>query len=371
MKDYYKILGIEKTASQDEIKKAFYKLAHQHHPDKGGDPAKFKEANEAYQVLSDANKRAQYDKFGTTFDGAQGGFPGGQGGGFPGGFQWGWGNGGENAEGFDFGDLGSIVEEMFGFGGGAGRQRGAKDLRKGNDIEVDLEVNLEDVLAGREQEISLYKLNACVRCQGTGAEPGTKNRECFSCRGAGQVQQIRKTVFGSFTQYGTCPECGGEGYIPEKKCNVCKGEGRVKSEDKIKVFIPSGVDNNQVIKVAGRGEAGKKGGKAGDLYIKIFVKRHPVFERKGDDLFTNVSISISQASLGSEIEVSLLDKTNILLDVPAGTESGKVFKVSGKGIPKFSGYGKGNMYVTLIVKTPKKLTKHQKELLEELKKEGL
>ncbi|MDZ4226658.1 MAG: DnaJ C-terminal domain-containing protein, partial [Candidatus Pacearchaeota archaeon] len=327
-KDYYQVLGVSKNASPDEIKKAFYKLAHKYHPDKGGDEEKFKEVNEAYQVLSDKKKRDQYDEFGTAFEGGQG-FPDQGQGGFPGGgFQWRWGTG-ENTE-FDFSDLGDVIEEMFGFGG-VGAQKKGKDLRRGNDIEVDLEISLEEVLSGREKEISLYKLNSCSRCQGQGSEPGTKNKECFSCRGTGQVQQIRKTIFGSFTQYVTCPECGGEGYMPEKKCNVCKGEGRIKSEEKIKVHIPAGVDNNQVIKVEQRGEAGKKGGKPGDLYVRIFVKKHGTFERKGDDLYVRMPVSISQASLGDEIEVLALGGTKILLQVPAGTESGKVFRISGKG----------------------------------------
>jgi molecular chaperone DnaJ len=368
-KDYYQILGVQKNASTNEIKKAFYKLAHQHHPDKGGDSAKFKEINEAYQVLSDEKKRQQYDQFGTTFDGAQGGFPGQ--GGMPdfSGFQWSWGNGQNGGEEMDFGDLGDIFGEMFGFGGG--RQKKAKDLKRGKDIEVDLEINLENVLNGREKEFSLNKYNTCLRCQGSGAEPGTKTKECFSCRGTGQVQQIRKTILGSFTQSAVCPECGGEGYRPEKPCNVCRGEGRIKNEEKIKVAIPAGVDTNQMIKIEGRGEAGRKGGRPGDLYLRIFIKKHPVFQRKGDDLLTSASISMTQAVLGAEIEIPTLDTTKILLAIPAGTESGKVLRISGKGLPHFQGRGRGDIYVSLFTQTPKHLSKKQKELLEELKREGL
>lgn len=369
-KDYYSILGVAKTASQDEVKKAFYKLAHQYHPDKGGDAQKFKEVNEAYQVLSDEKKRKQYDQFGTTFDGAAGGFPGQ--GGMPnwGDFQWSWG-GGQNGQGaeFDFSDLGDVFGEMFGFGGV--RQKKTKDIKRGKDIEVELEINLEDVLNGREKEFGLNKYNTCSRCQGTGAEPGTKTKECFSCRGTGQVQQIRKTIFGSFTQSTTCPECGGEGYRPEKPCNVCRGEGRIKSEEKIKFFVPAGVDSNQIIKIEGKGEAGRKGGKAGDLYVRIFIKKHPVFERKGDDLVTSVPISMTQAALGAEIEIPTLDTTKILLTIPAGTESGKVLRISGKGLPHFQSRGRGDIYVSLLVRTPRHLNKKQKDLLEELKKEGL
>ena len=360
-KDYYQILGIPHEASSDEIKKAYYKLAHKHHPDKGGDEKKFKEINEAYQVLSDKEKRSQYDRFGRTSEG--GAEPGSD-------FQWAWGRPEadfEDAFRTDFGDLGDMVEEIFGFG--APKRR--RDIKRGKDIEVGIEISLEDVLRGKEKEIFLNKMVACSRCHGSGAEPGTKINECFSCRGTGEVQQVKRTFFGSFTRYTTCPECGGEGKRPEKPCNVCKGEGRVKDEEKIKIFIPAGVDTNQVIKVEARGEAGRRGGKPGDLYVRIFVKKHPVFQRKGDDLYIALQISFSQAALGDEIETQILDGSKILLKVPEGTESGKVLRISGKGIPHFSGYGRGNLYVELVVKTPKKLTKKQKELLEKLREEGI
>jgi len=360
-KDYYQVLGIPNEASQDEIKKAYYKLAHKHHPDKGGDEKKFKEINEAYQVLSDKEKRSQYDRFGRTFEGAA--EPGSD-------FQWAWGKPEadfENAFRTDFGDLGDIVEEIFGFG----TPKRRKDIKRGKDIEVGIEISLEDVLRGKEKEIFLQKQVACSRCSGSGAEPGTKINECFSCRGTGEVQQVKRTFLGSFTRYTTCPECGGEGKRPEKPCNVCKGEGRVKDEEKIKIFIPAGVDTNQVIKVEGKGEAGKRGAKSGDLYVRIFVKSHPVFQRKGDDLYIGLQISFSQAALGDEIETQILDGSKILLKVPEGTESGKILRISGKGITHFSGYGRGNLYVELVVKTPKKLSKRQKELLERLKEAGI
>ena len=364
-RDYYQILGISRDASSEEIKKAYYKLAHQYHPDKGtGDEKKFKEINEAYQVLSNKEKRAQYDRFGRVFEGGAGGFEPG----FD--FQWSWGRPDidfENIFGTDFGDLGEMMEDFFGFG--ASRKK--KDIKKGKNIEAELEINLEETLKGKEKEVLISKYISCSRCQGSGAEPGTKTKECFSCRGSGQVQQIRRTPLGSFTRVVTCPECGGEGSRPEKPCNVCKGEGRMKGEEKIKIFIPAGVDTNQIIKVEGKGEAGRKGGKAGDLYVRIFVKSHPVFKREGDDLYTVSPVSFSQAALGDEVEISTLEGTKILLKVPAGTESGKVLRISGKGIPHFSGSGRGDLYVELRVKTPKKLTKKQKELLEKLKQEGV
>jgi len=360
MKDYYQILGVPKNASPEEIKKAYYKLAHKYHPDKGGDDKKFKEINEAYQVLSNKEKRAQYDRFGRVFEGTEPDFD----------FQWAWGRPEIDFEDIfrtDFSDLGEMMEEMFGFG--IPRQR--KDLKKGKNIEIDIEIPLQECLKGKEKEVTLYKYIICSRCQGQGAEPGTKIKECFSCRGTGEVQQIKRTFFGSFTRYTVCPECKGESQRPEKPCNVCQGEGRIKGEEDIKIWIPAGVDTNQVIKVEGKGEAGKRGGRSGDLYVRVFVKKHPIFERKGDDLYVEVPISFTQAVLGDEIEVPTLESKKILLKIPSGTESGKILRISGKGIPHFSGYGKGNLYVELIVKTPKKLTKKQKELLEKLREEGI
>ena len=363
--DYYEILGITKNASQDEIKKAFHKLAHQHHPDKGGDEKKFKEINEAYQVLSDKQKRAQYDQYGRVFENGQ---PGGDGSGF----NWAWGNGqpGENVE-FDMGDLGDVFEQFFGGGFGGARKSTKKDARRGKDIQVDIEMTLEKILKEHVEKITISKQVTCHRCQGTGAEPDTKIKECFSCRGTGQVQQVKKTVFGSYTTLATCPECKGEGTIPEKPCNVCKGEGRTKGTETIEIHIPAGIDSNQVIRVDGKGEAGKKGAKSGNLFARIFIKKHPIFERRGDDLFSETEINFSQAALGDEIEIRSLEGTNILLQVPAGTETGKILRISGKGIPHFGSYGRGNLYIEFKVKTPKKLSRKQKELFDQLKKEGL
>ena len=377
MRDYYQILGISRNASGEEIRKAFHKLAHQYHPDKGGDEKKFKEINEAYQVLSNKDKRAQYDRFGQAFEGAQpgAGFEGFSSQGGPAGgwdFSSMWGNrgfGGDEGVEFDVGDLGDIFEDFFGAGFRGGTKR--KERKSGKDIEVNLEISLEDVLRNQEKEIALQKFVKCERCQGMGAEPGSRVKECFSCRGTGEVQQIKRTFFGSFTTVTICPECKGEGLKPEKLCNVCGGEGRIKTEEKIKVFIPAGVDSNQVIKIEGRGEAGKRGGKPGDLYVRIFVRPHSIFKREGDDLYIKSHISFPQAALGDEIAVPILEGRNILLKVPEGVESGKVLRISGKGIPHFSGYGKGDLYVELIIKTPKRLTKKQKELLERLKEEGI
>lgn len=358
--NYYETLGVSKDATQEEIKKAFHRLAHKHHPHKGGDEKKFKEINEAYQILSNQEKRAQYDQFGQVFEGgnAQGFDP-----------SWFWGqNRGQNVE-FDLGDLGDAFGDLFGFG--QSRQKKTKDQRKGSDIKIEIEISLEETLEEIKKVFSLKKLILCSRCQGSGADPGTKVNECTACRGVGRVQQIRKTILGSFTQTTTCPECGGEGQRPEKPCNVCRGEGRVKGEEDIEVTFPFGVDTNQMIKISGKGNSGRKFGKAGDLYIRVFVKPHPTFERKVDDLYASEPISFVTATLGGEIEISSLEKTKILLKVPAGIESGKVLRISGKGIPHFNDYGRGDLYVELVVRTPKKITRKQKELLEKLQEEGL
>jgi molecular chaperone DnaJ len=360
MKDYYKILGVPRNASQEEIKKAYYRLAHKYHPDKGGDPEKFKEINEAYRVLSDPEKRRQYDMYGRVFEEAA------PGAGFE--YQWFWGRPDFDFEEFDFGDLTEMIEEMFGFGAPRRRKR---DLKRGKDIEVEIEIPLELTLQDFEKKIRIRKFIKCPRCEGTGAEPGTKIIECFSCRGTGYVQEVRRTFFGTFTRSTICPECGGEGYRPEKPCNVCNGEGRIMGEEEVTIRIPAGVDTGQVIKFEGKGDAGRKGGKSGDLLVRIIVKPHPIFERKGDDLYTQVPISFSQAALGDEIEIETLEGKKILLKIPPGTESGKILRISGKGIPHFRGTGRGNLYVQLTIKTPKKLTKKQRELLEKLKEEGL
>ncbi len=364
--DYYELLGVTKTASQDEIKKAFHKLAHKYHPDKGGDESKFKEINEAYQVLSDAQKRQQYDQFGKGFDGGGQGNPFGSAQG--GDFNWAWQNSNVN---FESEDLSDIFENLFSFGGGGARRASKKDIRKGKDIQVDIEITLEQTLKQTEKKISLIKQILCQRCSGNGAEPGTKINECFSCRGSGQVQQVKRTILGSYTAFGICPECKGEGTKPEKACNVCKAEGRLKGEEKIDILVPAGIDNNQAIEIEGKGDAGKKGGRAGNLYVRIFVKQHSIFERKGDDLYVLQEINYSQAILGDEIEMPVLEGTKIILTIPQGTESGKVLRVLGKGIPTFGGYGRGNMYVELKIKTPKKISREQKRLLEQLKQEGL
>ncbi len=371
MKDYYQILGVSRDASQEEIRKAYRQLAHKHHPDKGGDEETFKEVNEAYQVLSDSEKRRQYDNFGTTS-----GFGGGQqqGAGFGGfsDFADFWQQYGGRAGGVDFEDLGDIFEEFFGAGfGGTSRSGHAGQKEKGNDLQIDVEIPLEATLEEIHRTVRLNKWSVCERCSGSGGEPGTEFDECFSCRGSGEVQQIRRTFLGTISQVGICPECKGEGNQPKQACNVCDGEGRVQKETDIEITIPAGVDSGQILRVPEHGEAGRRGKTTGDLYVRVHVKPHPNFTREGDDIYVKAKASISTAVLGGKIEVPTLEGENISVTVPKGTQPGTVLTKRNRGIPHFKGRGRGDMYITVNVEIPKKLKKEQKKLFEQLKKQGL
>lgn len=358
MKDYYKILGVSRDASQEEIKKAFHRLAHKYHPDKGGDAQKFKEINEAYQVLSNKEKRAQYDKFGTTFE-QQGGF---QGYGSP--F-------GEGFSGFDFGNFdGSIFEDIFeDFFTGTPFSTKKREKRE-RDIAIDFYITLEDAFNGGEKEISLNKFVNCERCQGSGAETGTKKIKCPSCGGEGVVKEIHRTILGSFTRTSTCPQCYGKGEIPEQKCKICKGEGRKKEIEKILIKIPAGIAEGETIKIIGKGEAGGRKAKSGDLYIKFHIEEHPKFKRRGDDVYYETDIKFSEATLGTKKDIPTL-AGEVELKIPAGTQSGKLLKLKGMGMPHLNGRGKGDMYVRVNVKTPTRITRNQKKIIEKLKEEGL
>lgn len=362
-KDYYKILGVSKEVNKDEIKQAYRKLAHQYHPDKqGGDEKKFKEINEAYQVLSNDEKRQQYDQFGSTFEGFQGGqgfdFSGFQGQGFN--FEDLFSNQGGSAEGWDFSDIFSAFT-------GGGRRR---STQKGKDIVVDMEIDLEEAFTGIEREISLKKLSVCKNCKGTGGEPGSGKKRCSECGGAGQVQQTRRTFFGVFSQVSVCPKCNGKGEIPEKECRNCRGTGRLHDVENIKIDLPAGVADGQTIRISGKGEMPKKDGIAGDLYIRVRIKPHKYFERKRDDIYYNAEIKFTQAVLGDKIEVPTLEG-DVKLKIPVGTDSGVTFRLKGKGMPSINGYGRGDEYVRIRVKVPKKLSRKEEELIERLKEEGL
>lgn len=364
-KDYYKILGIEKNANQDQIRNAYYELAHKHHPDKKGDPEKFKEINEAYRVLSDKDKRAQYDQFGFVNEN--------QGGAGAGGFDFS--NAYGNGQGFEFnfnemGDLGDIFSEFFG-GGFSQQPKSRKNKNNGSDINIILEVDLKDTINAFKKVLSVEKLIKCNRCDGKGNEPNTKIKECSTCRGTGKVQQMRRTPFGTFTQVAVCPECQGEGYRPENPCNVCRGEGRTKGKEEIEVLIPAGVDTNQVFSINGKGNAGRKNGSSGNLFVRIIIKPDKNFTRKGDDLYQKAYMPFSCAVLGGEIEIKTIDNKIMELKIPKQTVSGTIFRKNGGGIPHFSKNGKGDLFVEVITETPNKLTKEQEKLLKELKKTGL
>jgi molecular chaperone DnaJ len=362
-KDFYKILGVEKSASQDEVKKAFLKLAHQHHPDKnGGRDDKFKEINEAYQVLGNKEKRAQYDQFGSAGPG-MGGFGGGQGGfsGF-GGFQ----NGGMNINMDDLGDLGEMfggLGDMFGFGGGrSSRRRGPQ---RGSDIEATMTIEFMEAIFGVEKEVTLKKKITCPKCGGTGAEPGAKIETCTTCGGHGRVRRVQQTILGNIQTETTCPNCAGEGKIASRKCEECRGAGTTYDTVKFKVKIPAGVDDGGRIRLLGYGEAGEKGTASGDLYLDIRVRPSDKFARDDFDILTKKEISFTQAALGDKVEIETVHGM-VDLKIPEGTQSGTVFKLKNKGVPHINEKSFGDHLVEVIIKTPKNLNRKQKEALKEL-----
>lgn len=370
-KDYYKILGVEKSAAADEIKKAFRKLAHQYHPDKkGGNEDKFKEVNEAFQILGNEEKRKQYDQFGADFA-QQGGFGGGmswedfmkaaRGGGFSATGGSAFGGGGFNFGGLDFGDL---FGDMFSAGGG----RGGRRQRRGNDIQVDVEVDFREAVFGAEKDIRLTKQNDCAVCGGSGAEPGTKIKSCDQCGGRGQVARVQRTILGAMQTVTTCPACQGEGNIPEKRCQHCGGHGRARSESHYKVKIPAGIDNGGTIRLAGKGESAGNGGQAGDLYVVAHVRPDARFTRDGNDIHTELNISYPQAVLGDKMEIETLDGLKKLV-IPEGTPSHQQIRLRGLGVPDVHGRGRGDHYVRVLVAVPKRVSRKAKKLLEELKGE--
>lgn len=351
-RDFYEVMGVPKNATDDEIKKAYRKLAKQYHPDLNpGDKeaeAKFKEVNEAYEVLSDKDKRARYDQFGHA--GVDPNFGGGAGGGSP--FSG------------DI-DLGDIFNSFFGgFGGGGARRANPNAPRRGSDTEAVVNISFEEAAKGCRKTIAYNKVEPCPECGGTGAEKGTSPTTCTQCGGTGQVRINQRTPFGMVQTARACDRCGGTGHVIDSPCHTCSGSGRVRKQRTIEINIPAGVDNDQMLTVGGQGNAGANSGPAGDLHVYVNVRPHPIFERRGDDVWCEMPITFSQAALGAEVTVPTIDG-RVSYQVREGTQPGDVFKLKGKGIPHLNGRGRGDQYVRMTVEVPKNLSPKQKEILQE------
>ena len=358
-RDYYEVLGVEKTATDEELKKAYRKLAKKYHPDANPDnkeeaEAKFKELNEAYEVLSDKQKRSMYDQFGhngpngyandfsgfSGFDGVSGGF---------------------NGAGVDF-DLNDIFSSFF---GGGGRRTNRNGPVRGRDLKVHVEITFEEAAFGVSKEIVINRDEQCDVCKGTGSKPGTSAETCKVCGGRGTITTMQNTILGSFQSSRTCDNCGGTGKVISSPCTECKGRGTVKKQRRIKVSIPAGIDNGQVISLNGEGEPGLRGGGPGNLYITVSVKKHAIFTRKGDSIFCDIHVTFPQAALGAIIDVPTLNGTE-KFDLAEGTQTGSIFTLKGKGIKNVNGRGIGDLYFTVIVDTPKRLNSEQRELIKKL-----
>jgi len=361
-KNYYEILGVDKSASKEEIKKAFHKSAHKYHPDKNnGDDKKFKEVNEAYQVLSDDQKRSRYDQFGSADAGMGGGNYGAGQGGF-GGFDF---SGGfQNGQGFDMGDLGDIFGDFF--GGGMGR--GTKNSRRGRDIQTEIDLTFEESVFGVKRTISINKQSKCNVCDGTGAKVGTKMNTCKTCGGQGQVREVRRSILGTFATTKVCDDCLGSGKIPSEKCSNCNGVGVYRKKEDIELNVPAGINDTEMLKMAGMGEA-IQGGKSGDLYIKVRVKSHPLFKRDGLNLTMDVPIKLTDALTGMVYKLKTLEGNILEINIPEGINHNELLRVRGKGVP--SSRGRGDIILRVQVKMPSKLSHTAKKIIEELKKEGL
>jgi molecular chaperone DnaJ len=343
--DYYDVLGVSRGASQDELKKAFRRLAMEYHPDRNQAPgaeARFKQINEAYEVLSDPDRRAMYDRFGHAA--AQG----------------------ENAyargfDGFGFGGLGDIFDAFFG-----GQQRAQRGPQRGADVRRSITISFEEAVFGVEREVEIQTAELCTVCNGLRAEPGTQPERCPSCNGSGEVRRAQQSIFGQFVNVTMCDRCRGEGRIVSKPCKNCRGVGREKKKRRLHVKIPAGVDHGAQMRLSGEGEIGANGGPRGNVYLQIAVKEHSVFRRDEDDLLIDLDLNFAQVALGDEVEVPTIDGDPHELRVPAGTQTGELFIVKGKGVPHLRGGGRGDMIVRASVVTPKGLTKEQKDLLKKL-----
>lgn len=350
-RDYYEVLGVSRGASEDEIKKAYKKMARKYHPDLNpGDKTaeeKFKEVNEAYEVLSDADKKARYDQYGHA--GVDPNFGAGCfGGGFDGSF--------------DFGDLGDIFGSFFGGGFGGGRRTNPNAPQRGESIRMSIAISFEEAAFGCEKAVTVERYETCDTCHGNGCAPGTSPEVCPDCHGTGTVQVRRQTPMGVFATSSPCPKCGGKGRIIHQPCKDCRGSGMVRKKKTIQASIPAGIDNGQTISIRGQGNAGKNGGPAGDLLITITVRPHELFRREGTSVLCEAPITFTQAVLGAELEIPTIDG-KVKYTLPEGTQSGTTFRLKGKGIPSINGRGRGDQYVTVYIETPKNLNKEQKEAL--------
>ncbi len=370
-RDYYEVLGVNKNATDDELKKAYRKLAKKYHPDanpnnKKEAEAKFKEVNEAYENLSDPQKRRMYDQFGTVdpqgFGGAGGPF-GGQNG------YYSYSSSGFDGFG-DFGDLGDIFSSFFGggFGGRSTSSRRQSGPRKGADLNLGVEITFEQAFLGVEKEITITRDETCDTCHGTGAKPGTSVTKCTMCNGTGQVTQVQNTILGQMQTRRTCTACHGTGEIIKEPCEHCHGKGKVRKQPKIKVKIPAGIDDNQTVVLRGEGEQGEKGGPKGDLYITVKIKKHSIYTRKGNQVLCEIPITITQAALGAELEIPMVDGTKEKYKIPDATQTGTKFTIRGKGFKSLNSNNVGDFVFTVTVQTPKRLTKEQRDLLMQLAK---
>ena len=371
-KDYYEILGVEKTANDEELKKAYRKMAKKYHPDANPDnkaeaEAKFKEVNEAYEVLSNPQKRKMYDQFGTADPQGFGGFNG-AGGPFGGGNYYSYTSSG--FDGFsDFGDLGDIFSSFFGGGARTGaRTQAQRGPRKGADLNLNMDITFEEAFLGVEKEISITRPETCSICHGSGARPGTSVTKCPTCNGTGTVRQVQNTILGQMQTTRTCTACHGTGEVIKEPCDNCKGKGTVRKQAKIKVKIPAGIDDNQTVVLRGEGEPGEKGGPKGDLYITIKMRKSNVYTRKGTTVMCEVPITITQASLGATLKIPMVDGRTENYTIPEGTQTGTKFTIRDRGFSALNSSARGNFIFTVVVQTPKRLNKEQRDLLEKLAK---
>lgn len=365
-RDYYEVLGVDKSATDEELKKAYRKLAKKYHPDANIDnkaeaEAKFKEVNEAYETLSDSQKRRMYDQFGTDgpqgFGGAGGPF-GGQGGYYS-----------YSSSGFDdFGDLGDIFSSFFGGGFGGRSAKSNNGPIKGADLKASIEISFEDSYLGTEKEILLNRNETCSTCNGNGAKPGTNVETCNMCHGTGTIKQVQTTILGQMQTQRPCTNCHGTGKIIKEPCDTCKGKGTVRKQAKIKIKIPAGIDDNQTIVLRGEGEPGERGGSKGDLYIVVRIKKHSIYTRKGDKVFCNIPITFTQATLGADLEIPMVDGSKEIYKIPEGTQSDTKFTIKNKGFKSVNTSYQGDFIFIVQVQVPKRLTKEQRDILTQLAK---